>query len=168
MTVTYLSLGSDMGNRYSNLCLAEDFITERAGKIIERSPVYETEPVGFISERWFLNMVLSVETGLGPAELMESLLVIESLMGRIREGKGYTSRIIDIDILLYGNMIINEKGLEIPHPGMSRRRFVLVPLADIAPNVLHPVLNTSISDLVPLCGDNSIVRLYNNPLSAKL
>jgi 2-amino-4-hydroxy-6-hydroxymethyldihydropteridine diphosphokinase len=113
-------------------------------------------------------MVVKVETNLTPSGLLGRILMIESLSGRVRGEKQYSSRVIDIDILLYEDLVIDEKSLAIPHPLMHERRFVLVPLCEIAPEILHPVLKTSFAFLLKSCKDKSKVLLHSNPLSAKL
>ena len=122
---------------------AKKMIEESIGSVVSVSSVYETEPWGFESDNEFLNMVLCVETDLSPSGLLGRILMIESQLGRIRCENQYSSRNIDIDILLYNNEIVNEAALEIPHPRMHERRFVLVPLAEIAPELIHPVLKKS-------------------------
>ncbi len=157
-----------MGDRYGNLLRAEQLIEEAAGAIIRRSPVYETEPHGFVAPDWFLNKVILIETRLEASVLMKKLLTIEASMGRKRTENGFTSRIIDIDILFYGDHIINEGGLVIPHPGIALRRFVLEPVCAIDSRLVHPVLLKTAGELLRECSDTMGVRLYNNPLSAKL
>lgn len=123
------------------------------------SPVYETEPVGRENQGWFLNLVLQVETFLEPFALLERLSSIEDQMGRKRE-KRWDSRNIDLDILLYDNRMVDSERLTIPHPRMHERRFVLVPLAQIAPKLLHPRLKKNIKELLVCCRDGSGVRPY--------
>src|ERR1700676_1502706 len=143
--LVYLSLGSNVGDRGEHLRNAIRRL-ETTGRVIEVSPVYETEPVEFTEQPWFLNCAVALETGKGPRELMAALLGIEEAMGRRRiQTKG--PRSIDIDILLFENEIIDSKELTIPHPAMHERRFVLEPLAEIAPQVLHPVLKKTIREL---------------------
>jgi 2-amino-4-hydroxy-6-hydroxymethyldihydropteridine diphosphokinase len=160
MKKIFLGLGSNMGERAKNL---EDSITrveESVGKIITRSSVYRTQPWGFESENEFLNMVIYVDTDLTPSGLLNVILMIESQLGRVRSGQKYTSRIIDIDILLYDNEIVDDEVLVIPHPRMQDRRFVLVPLAEIAPDIIHPVIGKSIASLLKSCKDESRVITY--------
>lgn len=158
MATVYLSLGSNLGNRIQNLKLgikkigAADKIS-----ILMISSVYETDPVGYKNQSQFLNLVLKVSTSLNPLPLLERLLAIEEKMGRKRSEK-WGSRNIDIDILLYDDLIVNSDRLTIPHPRMHERRFVLVPLAQIAPKLLHPLLKKTVSKLLESCEDNSKVR----------
>lgn len=161
MTRTFLGLGSDTGNRMKYISEAERMIGATIGKIICSSSVYETEPWGFESEMKFLNRVLEVETDLDPSGLLGSVLKIESDLGRIRYGKGYSSRTIDIDILFFGNEIMNEGYLVIPHPLLHERRFVLVPLNEIAPGFVHPVSNKKVRRMLELCADKSYVKIFS-------
>jgi 2-amino-4-hydroxy-6-hydroxymethyldihydropteridine diphosphokinase len=160
MTETgYLSLGSNIGDRLANLREAISQLTS-AGTVEAVSSFYETAPVEFVQQGWFINCAVALETRLAPAELMKSLLSIERAMGRHRDTpKG--PRIIDIDILLYGNAVIATAELTIPHPAMHLRRFVLVPLAEIAPDAYHPVLMRSAEDLAASLpdGEDSVRRL---------
>jgi 2-amino-4-hydroxy-6-hydroxymethyldihydropteridine diphosphokinase len=160
MKKVFLGLGSNIGSREDYLRQAIEKIRELIGPVIRISSAYETGPWGFQSENQFLNIVAEIETGLKPSGLLGRLLMIESLLGRLRDGKGYTSRTIDIDILLYGKMIIDQGDLKVPHERMHERRFVLIPLAEIAPDIIHPVFKKSISELLSVCADKSKVILY--------
>lgn len=162
MKKTFLGLGSNMGDRLQNLEAAKKMISESVGTIFAESPVYETEPLGFESENDFLNMVIGAETALSPSGLMGRILMIESKLGRIRCETKYSSRTIDIDILLYGEEIYEDESIEIPHPRLHERRFVLIPLSELAPNVLHPVLKKSILTLHDNCSDTSRVIQYKD------
>lgn len=157
MHSTYLLIGGNLGNRPLMLSQALKLIRERIGRIVLRSSVYETEPWGFEDSRQFLNQAIKVETPLSPAALLSAILQIELVLGRIRHGDQYASRVIDIDILFYDDLIISLKHLTVPHPLMHTRRFVLVPLAEIAPNLLHPVLDLSIQQLLVQCPDQNLV-----------
>jgi len=159
MTVyAFLGLGTNLGDREENLRKTIDMIVESIGEVVLCSSVYQTEPWGFQSENEFLNAVIKVKTSLKPSGLLGRILMIEAQLGRLREGKGYSSRIIDIDILLYGNEIISKKSLQIPHPLIQDRRFTLVPLCDIAPEMIHPVLKKTFRELLEECKDESEVK----------
>jgi 2-amino-4-hydroxy-6-hydroxymethyldihydropteridine diphosphokinase len=157
MKIAFLGLGTNLGTREVNLKKAIDMIEYYIGSIEESSSMYETEPWGFQSDQKFLNCAVKVKTDLDPSDLMEKILMIESLLGRKRAGDKYSSRIIDIDILLYGDLITETSDLKIPHPRMHERRFVLVPLFEIAPDEIHPVLEQSIGRLLEVCKDQSNV-----------
>jgi 2-amino-4-hydroxy-6-hydroxymethyldihydropteridine diphosphokinase len=165
MKSVYLGIGSNLGDRKVNLRNAVEKAEELTGKIVKVSSVYETEPWGFSSDDQFLNMVVKIKTSLKPSELLERLLMVESLMGRLREGKKYSSRIIDIDILFYGKQVVRTEVLEIPHPELYKRKFVLVPLAEIAPDLVHPVFKKSISELLQECSDESKIRLHDRTVA---
>ena len=149
-----------MGEREDNLRKAVSLVEKHIGRVIVVSSVYETEPWGFQSESNFLNMTVKIETDLTPSGLLGRILMAEAMMGRLREGKGYKSRIIDIDILLFGNRIINNKALVIPHPRLHERKFVLVPLSEIGGEIIHPVFGKSINELLKECNDNSKLLNY--------
>jgi 2-amino-4-hydroxy-6-hydroxymethyldihydropteridine diphosphokinase len=155
MNKVFLGLGTNLGDRESNLGEAVKKIEEHIGKVLNSSSVYETAPWGFEADNNFFNMVVCVETKHSPAELLKEITGIESMMGRERNQDRYSSRVIDIDILLYDDLIIDEKGLKIPHRLMHERKFVLVPLDELAPDLIHPVYGKSISALLEKCRDRS-------------
>ena len=160
MKKVYLGIGTNMGDREACLKVAIECIMESIGTVVRTSSVYETEPWGFSSNDQFLNMVAEVETALKPSGLLGRILMIEARMGRLRSDTGYTSRLIDLDILLYGNKILNTKSLIVPHPRLHERKFVLVPLCEIAPDFVHPVLKKDIKTLLRECKDKSkVIRL---------
>lgn len=131
--LSYLSLGSNLGNKEDNLTKAVSLISEKVGNVVRRSSFYYSEPWGFQSENSFVNLCIAVETSLAPLDLLHSTQLIERTMGRTRKSKDglYHDRIIDIDILLYGDQHISLPELQIPHPLMTRRDFVMIPLREI-------------------------------------
>lgn len=153
----YLGLGTNLGDRLVNLraALAALPQTVRVGRV---SQVYETEPWGYLDQPKFLNLVAAVETNLAPLDLLAVVKEIEQRLGR-KQTFRYGPRQIDIDILLYGDRVISEPGLEIPHPRLVERAFVLVPLAELAPDRIHPQISRSMSDLLQDV-DASGVKVY--------
>lgn len=148
MASVYLGLGTNIGNKRKNMVTAAALLAERAGDVLSLSSFYETEPWGFDSENTFLNAALELETSCSPMELLHLTQQIEQEMGRTQKSDGsYHDRIIDIDILLYGNEIIHTEELVVPHPLMQQRLFVMQPLAEIAPSLVHPVLQKSMYEL---------------------
>jgi len=146
MIDVFLLLGSNLGDRHLFLKQADEAIGREVGNIVKRSSVYQTQPWGKTDEPDYLNQVLLVKTDLLPRDVLQRILTIEQTMGRRRVEK-WGSRTIDIDILFYGDSIVNEYDLVIPHPHLHQRKFVLEPLAEIAPAFIHPVLNESILQL---------------------
>jgi 2-amino-4-hydroxy-6-hydroxymethyldihydropteridine diphosphokinase len=143
--MVYLSLGSNLGDRAQNLNDALHRL-ESLGHVIAVSSFYETEPVDLTSQPWFLNCAVKLDTEKMPKQLLSSILEIERAMGRRRQQwKG--PRTIDVDILLFGSAIVDTAGLTIPHPALHQRRFVLEPLAEIAPETRHPVLKRTVREL---------------------
>jgi 2-amino-4-hydroxy-6-hydroxymethyldihydropteridine diphosphokinase len=159
-TLAYLSLGSNLGNREGNLQEAARQL-QALGRVAAVSSFYETEPVEFTEQPWFLNCAVALETGLSPQELMTAILGIEKAMGRQRaQKKG--PRVIDIDILLFRDVALDSAEVTIPHPAMHERRFVLEPLAEIAPEARHPVLNKTIRELRDALPSGAEVRKLKN------
>jgi 2-amino-4-hydroxy-6-hydroxymethyldihydropteridine diphosphokinase len=156
----YLSLGSNLGDRAAHIEQALTLLGEEGVRIVRRSSFYQTEPVEFQQQGWFLNIAVEAETELMPRQLLRTIGFIERELGRkriVRAGP----RTVDIDILLYGANIVSAAELEIPHPRMTERRFVLVPMAEIAPALRHPVLRLTMTELLAATNDRSQVRKLN-------
>jgi 2-amino-4-hydroxy-6-hydroxymethyldihydropteridine diphosphokinase len=155
-----LCLGSNLGNRLSFLEQAADLITKKCGRVTKRSGIYETAAWGSDSDHNYLNQVLQVETALSAPELLKTILTIEHKLGRERTHDRNADRTIDIDILFFNNEISEEKHLTIPHPRLQERRFVLVPLNEIVPDLVHPVFQKSVKYLLRHCNDPLQVHLF--------
>lgn len=159
MNSTYLLLGSNMGNSAEQLTTAIRNIEKKAGKLIRKSHRYATAAWGNINQPDFLNQVILIETALTASGLLETILAIEKLMGRVRTVKN-APRIIDIDILFFNKEIIAQKNLMVPHPEIQNRRFVLIPMNQIAPHFIHPALKKSIHQLLLTCPDQLNVKKF--------
>jgi 2-amino-4-hydroxy-6-hydroxymethyldihydropteridine diphosphokinase len=154
----YLSMGSNLGDRPKNLREAIAALPKAGVNVKRVSSIYETEPVDYLDQPWFLNIAVEAETPLTPATLLQTLRGIETQMGSKKQiAKG--PRLIDMDILLFGNEVIDTPDLQIPHPRMQLRRFVLQPLSEIAPNVRHPQSGLTVSELLARTPDKSAVRV---------
>ena len=153
----FLSLGANLGNRKKNLALACALLEENGVVVLRASSVYRTEPVDVPDQPWFYNQVVEVDTEISPSALLNLVKAIEQKMKRVPTiDKG--PRTIDIDILLAGNRVIQTRRLKIPHPRMAERNFVLVPLCEVAPHAVHPLLHERIVDLVQASADPAVVR----------
>ena len=143
----YISLGTNLGDRGKNIRDALTFL-QTLGEIIRISSVYETEPVGMDADSpWFLNLVLSIRCGLDPHEMLARLKLHELNAGRVPSREGKQSRPIDLDVLLADDFVIDQDGLTVPHPRMGERAFVMIPLAEIAPDLVHPVMKKTVGEL---------------------
>jgi 2-amino-4-hydroxy-6-hydroxymethyldihydropteridine diphosphokinase len=160
MNKAYLLTGGNVGNRKENLKTARDLITIHCGSIINASSVYETAAWGNTDQPVFLNQALEVHTSLNAKQLIRHILKVEKIMGRTRKEK-YDPRIIDIDILLFNNEQHHIPFLKLPHPEMQNRRFALLPLVEIAPEAIHPVLKKTITQLLKECPDKLEVKKYS-------
>ena len=151
-------MGGNVGDTRQYLNQAISLISSRIGRVAAQSAVYQSEPWGFNAEQMFLNQAVMAETKLEPHAVLERCLQIESELGRIRSGNGYEPRTIDIDIIFFGSQIISQPDLQVPHPLMHRRNFVLQPLCEIAPNLVHPVFGKTMHQLLAECDDKSAVE----------
>ncbi len=154
-------IGGNEGDREQLILEACSRIESRIGKIVSKSMLYESEPWGFETDRFFLNRALLLETSLSASEVLTEALYIESVLGRVRNKKGYASRTMDIDILFYENLCVDLPDLMIPHPKMQERRFVLLPLAEIVPDWMHPALGKTIKTLLDECRDTGNVLVFS-------
>lgn len=152
----FLLLGSNLGDRPQVLAAAREAIAEQAGSITCQSAIYETAPWGITDQPAFLNQVLEITTSLLPEDLLRIILNIEHDLGRVRYER-WGARVIDIDILYFGQTVMDSARLTLPHPRIQDRRFVLAPLAEIAPDFIHPVLQKTSSQLLEQCPDTSAV-----------
>ena len=160
MNRAFLLTGSNLGNRGENLAAARELINRQCGSIITASSLYETAAWGKTDQPAFLNQALEVYTSLNARQLIRKILKVEKEMGRVREEK-YGPRLIDIDILLFNQEKHNYHFLKLPHPEIQNRRFALLPLAEIAPDIMHPVLNKTITELLNECKDELEVKKYS-------
>ena len=154
MAKVYLLLGGNLGNRNYYIQKSEQLIDRELGEILVKSSIYETEPWGFQHEQNFYNRVVEINTLLKPQELLTKIHTIENDLGRERCSRQYSARTVDIDILFYDNIILDEPNLIIPHSQLHNRRFVLEPLCEIKPEFIHPVMNVSVSKLLSQCEDS--------------
>ena len=161
MNVAFLGLGGNIGERLENLRKTIIALSEGCGEVIERSRIYETEAWGSDSEKKFLNQVVQLNTLLPVEDLLQKILQIELQLGRTRNGRQNSDRTVDIDILLYNSDVINLFNLYIPHPRLHLRKFVLVPLCEIAPALIHPTLKKSIYEILKSCEDKLEVKQIN-------
>src|SRR5581483_1173892 len=160
MNKVFLLIGGNMGDRLQNLRQAKAVLQQTCGPVVQESAIYETAAWGKTDQEAFLNQALVLETNLPARELLATILLVEEKLGRRRMEK-FGPRIIDIDIIFYNDAVIDEPGLTVPHPQLPYRRFVLTPLNEIAPALVHPVLNKTIAELLLECEDGLEVRRLN-------
>lgn len=156
--IAYIALGANIGDREEYLRKAVQEI-QKKGKVLSYSSLYETEPVGYANQGWFLNAAVGIEISLAPEELLFFLLSIERELGRIRTHRN-GPRTVDLDILFFGTQVIETKNLEVPHPRLHERAFVLVPLREIAPHVIHPKTQKTVQEILLELPEQEEVRLY--------
>jgi 2-amino-4-hydroxy-6-hydroxymethyldihydropteridine diphosphokinase len=147
--ITFISVGSNLGQKVDN-CRGAIAALTRTGnsRLVDQSPIYRTEPVDYLDQDWFVNCVAKFETNLEPVSLLDVLKSIERAAGRTKDTIRFGPRILDLDIILYDNIVMNTPPLAVPHPRMHKRRFVLKPLCDIDPNIIHPVLHRTMASLL--------------------
>ena len=165
MNSAYLLIGGNLGDRIINLSKAKRLIEIEIGEIVNASSMYETASWGNTEQPKFLNQVLVIETILSAEKIIEKIFSIEHSMGRVRGIKN-ASRIIDIDILFFNDEIIKMPHLIIPHPEIQNRKFVLVPLAELSPNLYHPILKLTVAELLSASKDRLAVKLFKHPVSS--
>lgn len=157
----YLLLGTNLGDRLENLKNAISHVEEEVGTVFSKSSIYETEAWGKTDQPGFLNQAIAVKSNMLPLQLLQTLLTIEQKMGRVRLER-WGERLIDIDLIFYGDMVLTEaKVLQLPHPEMHNRRFVLEPLNEIAENFIHPVFKEKVSSILANLTDKLTVQKYN-------
>jgi len=165
MAMVFFSLGTNLGDKLNNLKFALKEIKRKIGEIIKISSIYESEPWGYISNNYFYNVCVSVNTSLNCFSILNVIKEIEKFLGRNDKSLfGYADRTIDIDILFYDSLIIKTNELIIPHDKLHERNFVLYPLNEISPNFVHPVFKKSIKNLLLSCNDRSYIRKINEQI----
>lgn len=147
MSIAYIALGSNLGNRKQNILTAVNYMEQSGLKVLALSSLIETEPYGVKDQPLFINAAVKIETALAASDLLKALLAIESMMGRVRK-RHWGERNIDLDLLLYDNLVTKDSELILPHPDMQNRLFVLAPLAEIAGDVIHPVFKITINNML--------------------
>src|ERR1017187_1694012 len=167
MNEVFFLLGSNLGDRLDYLSKASDFIEQKIGKIFRKSSIYETAAYGNTDQPSYLNLIISVLTDKNPNDLLEITMNIEKSMGRIRKEK-WEAREIDVDILFYGDQIIDTPNLKIPHPGIELRQFTLIPLNEIIPFFSHPNLKKQLSEVIKENKDTLEVKLFNATIHNKI
>ena len=161
MNKVFLLIGGNIGDRLQNLHQAIALLSATCGPVIQQSAVYETAAWGKTDQAAFLNQALLLTTSLTPQELITTILSVEEQLGRRRMEKN-GPRVIDIDIIFYNDLVMQEPHLTIPHPQLQNRRFVLVPLVEIAPEFVHPVFHKTLEELLSICEDELAVEVFNS------
>ena len=157
----YISIGSNIGNKLQNCQNGiKALINPRLSSLKKQSPFYSTEPVDYKNQDWFINAVIKIQSVLDPFQLLSKIKSIQHDAGRISDMVRYGPRVLDLDILLYNDLVINSSGLVIPHPRMHKRRFVLKPMCDIDPTVVHPLLKKDMQYLLDNLGDGQEILEY--------
>ena len=160
----YISIGSNLGDSYKICIKAIERISKNDHiKIISESSFYQTSPIGYIKQEWFINSTIKINTSLAPENLLSELLNIESEMGRIRKEK-WGPRLIDLDLLFYDKLILNRKSIILPHPEIQKRKFVLIPMSEIGGTYSHPILKKTIKTLLLESPDDSKVQKLTAPI----
>jgi len=151
----YICAGSNIGDKLSNCRKGIDALTTSGAAVLKgRSPFYQTEPVDFLDQDWFINVVVKIETDLGPLQLLDTLKSIEIRAGRVRDPIRFGPRILDLDIIFYEDLVLETPQLVIPHPRMHKRCFVLKPICDIDPTIVHPVFKKDVRELLDHLGED--------------
>ncbi len=166
MNEAFLLLGGNLGDVALTFEKARRLISQRLGKVLSASSLYKSEPWGFESQEMFLNQVLKIAPGMDAERLMQQILDIELALGRQREKGKLTSRSIDLDLLFFNDLVIDQPHLQVPHPRLHLRRFTLMPLTEIAPEKVHPVLNKNMKQLLDVCPDHAPVIRLDDPSKA--
>ncbi|HOK38096.1 MAG: 2-amino-4-hydroxy-6-hydroxymethyldihydropteridine diphosphokinase [Bacteroidales bacterium] len=164
MNKVYLGIGGNLGNRVDNLRKTIKLIEQKISNPLKISSPFLSEPWGFENKKYFLNAVVYLETNLDYLQVLENALEIENELKRVRNSQGYEARTMDIDILFFNNLVVKNNLVRIPHPRITDRLFVLLPMNEINPNFVHPELNLSINQLVKICPDKSKIRKCKIPL----
>ncbi len=154
LPIAYISVGSNLGNKLENCRRGIQSLTRQNVWLKAQSCIYQTEPVDYADQDWFINYVVKIETKLDPFQLLDLIQTIQRNAGRIQDEIRFGPRILDLDILLFDGVVINSERLIIPHPRMHKRRFVLKPLCDIDPAIIHPVLGMDVQSLLDTLDDN--------------
>ena len=155
----YVGVGTNLGDKLNNIQLAYKLIQSEIGEIVRKSHVYKTPPWGFESDEYFYNSVIEIKTFFDPEKLLNKLQSIERVLGKKQKFKiGYSSRLIDLDIIDFNNQIIDSKRLTIPHSHVSKRNFVLYPLKDVCPNWIHPITKRTIQELLNLINEDVMIE----------